>query len=102
MKIGSAFGGGMGEVCGAVTGSLMIIGLKYGSADAEGSKAKTYELAEKFTKEFKVGHNTIICRELLGFEIGLKKDLDPDERMIISERCPVYVKAAADILEEII
>lgn len=92
----------MGEVCGAVTGSLMIIGLKCGSSDADGSKAKTYELAEKFAKEFKARHNTIICRELLGFEIGLKKDLDPDARMIISERCPGYVKTAADILEGII
>ena len=105
VKIGSAFGGGMGktgEVCGAVTGALMIIGLKYGSADAGGSKAKTYNIAEQFIKEFRARHNTIICRELLGFEIGLKKDLDPAERMIISERCPGYVKAAADILEGII
>lgn len=94
--------GKSGEVCGAVTGALMIIGLKYSSAKAGSSKAAAYRLTEQFMEEFRSRHNAIICRELLGFEIGLKKGLDADERMIISERCPGYVKAAADILEEIL
>ena len=34
LKLGSCFGGGMrkGEVCGAVTGALMVLGLLYGKS----------------------------------------------------------------------
>jgi len=105
VKIGSAFGGGMGrsgEVCGVVTGALMIIGLKHGSAEDNGSKVKTYEFAEQFVKEFRARHNTLICRELIGFDMGLKKNLDADEQTIISDQCPAYIRTASDILERMI
>ena len=42
-KVASAFGGGMvrhGEVCGAVTGALMALGLKYGSNNEDEEDAK--------------------------------------------------------------
>src|SRR3989338_8403372 len=58
LKIASAFGGGMartGGICGFITGAFIIIGLKYGAADANDTKAKakTYEIARKFIKNFK-------------------------------------------------
>jgi C_GCAxxG_C_C family probable redox protein len=107
LRIGSAFGGGMGLMggtCGAVTGAFMIIGLKHGAADTENreSKTKTYELVKKFTERFKARNDSIICRELIGFDIGSKKDLDPDTWLTIIERCPEYITDAAEILEEII
>ncbi len=94
----------MGETCGAVTGALMIIGLKYGAANINDKplKAKTYEFVEKFVKRFKVRNNSIICRDLIGFDIGSKKDLTTDEWAVISKQCPEYVADAAEILEEIL
>ena len=94
----------MGETCGAVTGAFMVIGLKYGAADAgdKVSKAKTYELVNKFTERFKVRNDSIICRELLGFDLGAKKDINPDAWMAIIERCSDYITDAADILDEIL
>ena len=49
LKIGACFGRGMrkGEVCGACTGALMALGLKYGE-----SKTKSNEVCEKFLDEF--------------------------------------------------
>ncbi len=107
LKIGSPFGGGMGlmgETCGAVTGAFMVIGLKHGAADTKNktSKARTYGLVDQFAKRFKARNDSIICRELLGFDIGSKNDPDPDSRMIIIERCPDYIKDASEILEEIL
>lgn len=107
LRIGSAFGGGMGlmgETCGAVTGAFMIIGLKYGATGAENreSKIKTYELVKKFTERFKARNDSIICRELICFDIGSKKDLNPDAWLTIIERCPEYITDAAEILEEIL
>ncbi|MBI5099935.1 MAG: C_GCAxxG_C_C family protein [Nitrospirae bacterium] len=107
LKVGSPFGGGiglMGETCGAVTGAFMIIGLKQGATDTKNkaSKARTYELVKKFVKRFKTRNDSIICRELIGFDIDSKKNLNPDAWMIVIERCPDYIKDASEILEEIL
>lgn len=94
----------MGETCGAVTGAFMVIGLKHGTADAGNkvSRATAYELVNKFTERFKVRNDSIICRELIGVDLGAKKDLNPDAWMTIIERCPEYITDAAEILEEIL
>ena len=69
MRVGAAFGGGMrrGEVCGAVTGALMILGLKYG-ADApeqQDRKADANARTIEFMKAFEERHGSYLCRELL-------------------------------------
>ena len=69
-RIASSFGGGMGrmrEVCGAVSGMLMVAGLLYGydvpgeDAAKKAHYARVQELAGKFRDE--VG--SIVCREIL-------------------------------------
>jgi C_GCAxxG_C_C family probable redox protein len=108
LKIASAFGGGMGrmgETCGAVTGAFMIIGLKHSTVmPNERERREVYRLVERFVERFKASnkYNSILCNELLGFDIGSKKELDNDNRRIIKERCPEYVRNAAQIIEEMI
>lgn len=106
MKVASAFGGGinkMGDTCGSVTGALMVIGLKYGFVDAndKASKTETDQRAERFVKEFKARNKSLICRELIGFDIG-SNNRKPDADRIILDRCPKFVKDAAEIIEEIV
>ncbi len=52
-KVATGFGGGMrmGDTCGAVTGALMVLGLKYGNTTAEDEegKAKTRKKVEEYT-----------------------------------------------------
>ena len=46
LKLSSPFGAGMarqGQVCGALTGALMVLGLQQGNVDPEG-KEKTYQI----------------------------------------------------------
>ena len=105
MKVGNAFGGGMGmmgETCGAVTGAFIILGLKFGASDTEDkeSKAKTYELVKNFAGEFEARNGSVICRNLLGFDIGLKEK-NPDSGRIISEKCPGFVRDSVEILGDI-
>jgi C_GCAxxG_C_C family probable redox protein len=68
-KISCGFGGGMrhGEVCGAVTGAIMILGLKYGQYNTDDKKSKeiTYQYVKEFNKRFMDINGTIICRDLL-------------------------------------
>jgi C_GCAxxG_C_C family probable redox protein len=108
LKVAGAFGGGMarmGETCGAVTGALMVIGLKYGKTKAgdEGVREKTYEVVREFVKRFKSRHGSLLCRELLGYDLS-----SPGERTAASEKglfttlCPQFVRNAAEILEEMI
>jgi len=105
-KIACAFGGGMGRqqlTCGAVTGALMVLGLKFGKGleDPEEKKKLTYQKAKEFFDEFARLNGSAKCIELLD---GLNMN-NPDELEIIKERklfdikCEKYVADAVKILE---
>ena len=106
-KIASSLGGGLarsGNTCGAVTGALMVIGLKYRNLDYEDQENRelTYEIGRKFIEQFKKVHGTIKCKELLGYDISTlegreKAKLDN----LFDELCPKLVKDASEILETI-
>ncbi len=69
-KLSSSFGGGMGrmrEVCGAVSGALMVMGIKQGYSDptATVEKHAHYENIQEFARRYKEENGSIICRELL-------------------------------------
>jgi C_GCAxxG_C_C family probable redox protein len=108
LKIAAGFGGGMGrhgEVCGAVTGAIMVVGLKIGSNDATDTAAKedAYALTDEVIVQFKERHGSILCRELLGCDI-----LQPEGRQYAREtrlfatRCPLFVHDAAEIVSALI
>jgi len=108
LKVAGAFGGGMGrmgEICGAVTGALMVIGLKHGItiADDEQSQEKTYSLVNEFVNRFKSRTGSIVCRELLGCDISTAEGMDTaKEKGLFSSICPKYVRDAAETLEQIL
>lgn len=107
LKTAACFGGGMrcGEVCGAVTGALMALGIRFGSVkenDAEG-KAAANERAVSFNSRFKQKHNTIICRELLGFNPGNPEDAQKIRELNLHDKvCKKVIEDAVEIAEEII
>lgn len=107
LKLSSSFGGGMGrlrEVCGAVSGMFMVIGLKYGYSDPKDRQAKAahYAVIQRLAKEFEEKNGSIICRELLGLDH--KRDTPvPEERtekFIQTRPCVELVKSAAQQIEE--
>ena len=69
-KIASSFGGGMGrlrEVCGAVSGALLVLGIAEGYSDPADPEAKKahYALVQEFARRFREKNGSIVCRELL-------------------------------------
>ena len=69
-KMSSSFGGGMGrmrEVCGAVSGMLMVAGLLYGydSYDDDERKKAHYSMVQELAGKFREQAGSIICREIL-------------------------------------
>ncbi len=108
LKVSAAFGGGMGrmgEICGAVTGAFMVIGLKYGRTAVTDTKSheKTNRLVKEFSDRFKSLNGSIVCRELLGCDLstpdGLKTFVDKKLRDIL---CSKLVRDAAEIVEQLL
>lgn len=107
LKLATSFGGGArnGEICGAVSGALMVLGLKYGHFDAADSeqKSRAYAIAVEYTKRFKEANGSIVCRDLLGYDLT-----KPDEMACIKEKglfgdvCPKAIKSAVEILEGVL
>lgn len=107
LKVAAAFGSGMnmGETCGAVTGALMVIGLKH--AKVKGitllSKEKTADVAHEFLERFKARHGTVLCKDLLGCDVSTPEGRKTAKKeQHFKKRCPEYVKDAAKILEELL
>jgi C_GCAxxG_C_C family probable redox protein len=100
LKIGACFGSGMrkGEVCGACTGALMVLGLKYGQ-----SKEKSNEACKRFLDEFAKENGSYICNELLECDISTKEGVEfAVENNLFKEICPKMVESAAKITKEIV
>lgn len=69
-KMASSFGGGMGrlrEVCGAVSGMLLVAGLLYGysSCDDDEKKKAHYTLVQELAGVFRDKVGSIVCRDIL-------------------------------------
>lgn len=109
LKIGCGFGGGMGRqqiTCGAVTGAVMALGLKYGKAsgDPEEKKTETYLKVKEFFSEFSSMHGSTVCRELLN---GLDMNDPDDHKRIMDLRlfdtlCEKYVADSVKFTEKLI
>lgn len=108
LRVADAFGAGMGgmaETCGAVTGAIMVIGLKYGrvKADDDRAKEKTRGLIKKFVQEFKARNHSIICKELLDYDISTAEGMDlADEKGLFETRCPNFIRDAVEIVERLL
>lgn len=105
MRVAAGFAGGMrsGDTCGAVTGAIMVLGLRHcsGDADAAQGRKRAYNAVLEFRARFRDRCGSVGCRELLGCDIGTPEgskrahDLD-----LFKTVCPRLVEAAATILDE--
>ena len=106
-KLSSSFGGGMGrmrEVCGAVSGMLMVAGFLYGydSMDDDRAKMAHYALVQELAGKFREQVGSIVCREILK---NPPSDPAPTPRTAEFYKlrpCARMVYLAAQILDEYI
>ncbi len=103
LSISIGLGGGVGrmrEVCGAVSGSAMVVGLKYPEFD----KMQVYEKVREIIDEFKKTNHSIVCKELLGLSAP-EKSAKPEERTseyYQKRPCVQIVEDAAIAVEKIL
>ena len=103
-RLACSFGGGMGrmrEVCGAVSGMLMVAGVLYGYAEPEEGEIKKahYTLVQELAAKFRAEAGSIICREILK---NPPSDPNPSPRTAEYYRqrpCARMVALAAAILD---
>jgi len=107
VKLASGFGGGFSrrrEVCGAVSGAVMVLSLVYGYTEAQAreEKIRLYEKVRHALSDFEEETGSIICRELLGLKEKSSNPV-PEERTdkyYAKRPCAELVYIAARILEE--
>ena len=106
-RLASSFGGGMGrmrEVCGAVSGMLMVAGLLYGY-DTPGDdtvKKEHYRLVQQLAGKFREEAGSIVCREILD---NPPSDPNPTPRtaeFYAKRPCARMVMTAARLMDEFI
>lgn len=107
LKVATQFGGGArkGEMCGSVAGALMVLGLKYGFSGAcvQDEKDKAHMKAEEFMNRFIEKQGTVVCRELLGYDLSVPGEIYKIREMgLFKSICPRMVQCAAEIVENML
>jgi len=105
-KIATAFGAGIGRcgsICGALTGGVMALGIRYGINEPSLKKRlKVYKLAQKFYKQFEKQYGSVVCRELIGYDLSKPKELEKARKTkVFEKKCVNFVKKAVEALVEL-
>jgi len=107
LKLACGFGAGMGrkeEVCGAVTGGIVVLGAMYGRGENDDRAATetTYARTRELLERFQFRHGTYICRELLdGCDLTTKEGQSYfKQNDLVNRTCKECVGSVVQILAE--
>ena len=108
LRLADGFGGGIarqGLICGAVSGAIMVLSLKFGQSTPQDKSAKEKLNAkiQQFLEQFQAQHQTITCNDLLGIDISTDQGLKTaTKKNLFKTQCPNFVNSATQILTEIL
>jgi C_GCAxxG_C_C family probable redox protein len=108
LRLSQGFGGGMArlaETCGAVTGAIMIIGLKHGRTRPEDKEAKerTYDIVQDLFRRFRARHGSLRCRDLLGCDVGTAEGQKiAADAKLHDTLCTLLIASSIEILEDVL
>ena len=100
IQISLGLGGGVGrmrQVCGAVSGAALVLGMRHGP-----DKSAAYHAIQNFCADFSKECGSIVCRELLQSEHDAQVGGSPEPRTPEYYRkrpCADLVRLAARLLE---
>jgi len=108
IRLASAFNAGIlygGNICGAVSGSLMSIGLIWGEniSDNDTAKEIIHHISREFVAGFMNEYGTISCSKLLGFNPGTPEGIDAARQAgVFNTICPGAVRKASMLIDELL
>ncbi len=94
----------MGEVCGALSGAVMALGLKYGRGQPQepGAAPEAYAPVQRLYRRFNEEMGSPLCRQLTGFDLstteGYQQFRNSEVRLTV---CPKAVGTAARVAVEL-
>ena len=104
--IASCFGIGMaqGGTCGAASGAIMAIGMRYGNVRSGDMRAKAEVFAKRdeFIRRFEQMNGKVACPDLLGQRIDTLEGMIAASPMGVFKDCPRYCVNAIRILEDML
>ena len=104
-RISSGFAGGMaqGKTCGAVTGAVMVIGLKYGAGMVRDQYAKDlcFQMTQEFFHRFESRRRTTECQQIHRLNHINPTDPELSRKLRKSGICYGVVQDAVGIIEEL-
>ena len=106
-RMASSFGGGIGrlrEVCGAVSGMVMVAGILYGydANSEESAKKEHYTLVQELAGKFREEVGSIVCRDILKNPPSDPNPTPRTEEFYKKRPCTRMVMVAAKILDDYI
>jgi C_GCAxxG_C_C family probable redox protein len=108
LRIATGFGAGLareGEVCGAVSGGILAISLRYGrgETDDKSKTEETYAKTQEFIARFKERHGSVICRELIHCSLQTPEGQRCfKENNLLNEICVACVETASALADDAI
>jgi len=77
-----------GETCGAVTGAMMVLGMRYGgTTPGREVKERVYAKIRELAARFKARNASLLCRDLLDCDISTPEGCEAAAREACSQRC---------------
>ncbi|MDR0852099.1 MAG: C-GCAxxG-C-C family protein [Clostridiales Family XIII bacterium] len=106
LKIASGFGSGVrkGEVCGAASGAVMVLGLRYGYSENDGNvKKNMFSKAATFMDRFQETQGSYLCKEILQCDVSTEEGKRYAlENHLFETTCRTAVDNAVEILEDLL
>ena len=109
LRLACGFGAGMArkqEVCGAISGGIIAIGLKHGRGEGQDRPLteETYRRVRQLMSRFESKHGTCLCRTLLdGCDLNTPEGQQHfKENDLLNRTCKPCVQSVVEILEDIL
>jgi C_GCAxxG_C_C family probable redox protein len=106
LKIAGGFGGGIGhtgDVCGALSGAVMLLGLKHAQHEEgdDAARTKTYAMVKELLETFKGEFGSTKCKDLLKFDLNSEEEYaKAKEARAFKGACLPAIRRAVELVEE--
>ncbi len=107
-RIATGFGAGIGrrgEVCGALAGGVMGLGLRFGRdiAEERDDGRRPYWYSTEFIQNFRARHGSVRCGDLLGLDLSRPEDAQRyREAGLWESTCRDLIAAAAGLAYDLL
>jgi C_GCAxxG_C_C family probable redox protein len=105
LAVAGPFGAGMGrmgEVCGALTGALMVLGVRDGqemATNPEQARGPLYARVQTLADAFEERNGSLLCRELTGCDLRTPEGQEEYKRRDLHHTlCKSLVSCAVELL----